>query len=313
MDMFISFFVNMTVQKLAFLVCILLAGYVMFNLIEEHAEITKLNSALLRFSTKKETLVEKLVRKIPFLQSLTHSLDEKIYRCGLHYTSYQVICNSLVGSAIGFLIGLSINNIFSSALLIVIGFYVPLQLVNDKIYKRTRNIDRQVMRLIQLFLNQYQKTANITEVFSNIVDDLDAPLDKEIGLVIRELNSGYDIRTALNKFAENIDNEWIYLFVNSLIMNKENGTEITDTLMGTLLKIANKEITDGDRDSEIYSGKVLTYIMIAFVPLSFVATCIMQEQAYDIYFHTPTGQIIVNIAILCAVGGYMISKIVEQI
>lgn len=313
MEMFTMFFKTLTIQKISFFIIVFLVGYLLFQLIEEHSEITKINTALNKYVYKKVPLIEKIVDNIPMLHKIKKELEDKIYRCGLEYSSYQILGYSFIGSIIGFFIGLSINNVFSSILLTVIGFYIPLQIISNKIYKRTRNIDRQVMKLIQLFLNEYQKTNNVTEVFSEIIKDLDAPLDKEIGLVIRELNSGYDIRTALNRFASNIDNEWIYLFVNSLIMNKENGTEITQTLMGTLLKIANKEITEGDRDSEIYSGKVLTNIMIMFVPISFIATCIMQEEAYQLYFHTPTGQIIVNIAILCAVGGYFISKLVERI
>ena len=56
------------------------------------------------------------------------------------------------------------------------------------------------------------------------------------------------------------------MFVNALIMNKENGSEIVDVLMKTLTKIANKEIVQNEKDMETFSGRMLNKMMMFTVP-----------------------------------------------
>lgn len=311
--MFGNFFVDFSIQKIFFLIQLLLVGLIMFRLIDDYTEISRVRSSLRRFEEEKEPLLNRVVHTVPILRRLKVKLENDLYRCGMDKSPYTVIGNSFAAAFLGFILGLSINNIPGALLMMCVGFYIPMQIISDKIYKKTRNIDRQIMNLIQLFLNEYQKTTNVTEVLTRIIPELDAPLDREVGLVIRELNSGYELRDVLHRFAESLDNEWIYLFVNAIVMNKENGTEITNTLMDTLLKIANKEIVEGDRDSEIYSGKVLAYIMVAFVPIAFIASCLMQEGAASLYLNTSSGRLVIDVAIISAIGGYAISKLVERI
>lgn len=312
MDIF-TYLENMTVQQSAFIIAVLMSIYYLWQLINEYYREVKIDDALLKnLGKKEEPFTRKLIRRFDFLSELAVKFDDKCYKCSLNYKFEQVLFRCLIVGTVGFALGIAINNPISAILLCFIGLYIPYQLVQDKIYKRSRLVNRQVMHMIQAFLNQYQKTNNITEVFSLIIPELDAPLDKECGLVIRQLDSGYTVREALSSLAERANNEWIYLFTNCLIMNDEDGTEVTDVLMETLLKIANKEVAEGDRDSEIYGGKVLTYVMMAAVPIAFVLVCFMQEGAFDLYFHTFAGQMVVNIAIFCVVIGFAISKIVEQ-
>lgn len=260
-----------------------------------------------------KTFLEKLIEKNKHLKKLASDLDVKISMCGIEITSYQIIQKAFVYALIGVGIGIFILNPLAVLLFAIIGFAIPIININDKVHEQFKQIDKQILKAIQLFLNEYQKTQNISEVLESICPKLDYPIRSEFERLLRRINSGVDFREALNEFANRLKNEWIYMFVNALIMNKENGSEIVDVLMKTLTKIANKEIVQNEKDMETFSGRMLNKLMMFTVPVAFVLVLIARPEAKDLYFHTVQGKMVINVSVILCIASFIITRMTEKL
>lgn len=262
---------------------------------------------------EKKNFLEKLIEENKYLKRLANDLDIKISMCGMEATSYQVIQKSFVYALIGVVIGIFILNPLAILLFAVIGFAIPIININDKVHEQFKKIDKQIMHAIQMFLNEYQKTQNIAEVLEAICPRLEYPIRSEFERLLRKINSGVDFKEALNEFANRLRNEWIYMFVNALIMNKENGSEIVHVLMRTLTKIANKEVVQSEKDMETFSGRMLNKMMMFTVPAAFVLVLIARPEAQQLYFHTAQGKMVINLAVILCIISFVITRITERL
>lgn len=262
---------------------------------------------------EKKNFLEKLIEENKYLKRLANDLDIKISMCGMETTSYQVIQKSFVYALIGVVIGIFILNPLAILLFAVIGFAIPIININDKVHEQFKKIDKQIMHAIQMFLNEYQKTQNIAEVLEAICPRLEYPIRSEFERLLRKINSGVDFKEALNEFANRLRNEWIYMFVNALIMNKENGSEIVHVLMRTLTKIANKEVVQSEKDMETFSGRMLNKMMMFTVPAAFVLVLIARPEAQQLYFHTAQGKMVINLAVILCIISFVITRITERL
>lgn len=296
-------------------IILLIAVIVTLNMLNSANQKRKVRKNILLTSNiiSNKNFLEKLIDKNKHLNKLAIDLDVKISMCGMEITSYQIIQKAFVYSLIGIAIGIFILNPLAVLLFAVIGFAIPIININDKVHTQFKKIDKQILKAIQLFLNEYQKTQNISEVLESICPRLDYPIRSEFERLLRRINSGVDFRIALNEFANRLKNEWIYMFVNALIMNKENGSEIVDVLMKTLTKIANKEVVQNEKDMETFSGRILNKMMMLTVPAAFVLVLIARPEAQELYFHTVQGKMVINVAvILCAIS-FVITRITEKL
>lgn len=296
-------------------IILLIAVIVVLNMLNSVNQKRKVRKNILLTSNiiSNKNFLEKLIDKNKHLNKLAIDLDVKISMCGMEITSYQIIQKAFVYSLIGIAIGIFILNPLAVLLFAVIGFAIPIININDKVHTQFKKIDKQILKAIQLFLNEYQKTQNISEVLESICPRLDYPIRSEFERLLRRINSGVDFRIALNEFANRLKNEWIYMFVNALIMNKENGSEIVDVLMKTLTKIANKEVVQNEKDMETFSGRILNKMMMLTVPVAFVLVLIARPEAQELYFYTVQGKMVINVAvILCAIS-FVTTRITEKL
>lgn len=296
-------------------IILLIVVFVTLNMLNSANQKRKVRKNILLTNNviDNKNFLEKLIDKNKYLNKLAMELDVKISMCGMEITSYQIIQKAFVYSLIGIALGIFILNPLAILLFAVIGFAIPIININDKVHTQFKKIDKQILKAIQLFLNEYQKTQNISEVLESICPRLDYPIRSEFERLLRRINSGVHFRVALNEFANRLKNEWIYMFVNALIMNKENGSEIVDVLMKTLTRIANKEVVQNEKDMETFSGRILNKMMILTVPATFVLVLIARPEAQELYFHTVQGKMVINVAvILCAIS-FVITRIIEKL
>lgn len=286
-----------------------------FSMMNQANQKRKVRKTILIASkaTENKNFLEKLIERNKYLTRLAQDLDIKISMCGMEITSYQVIQKSFVYALVGIGIGIFILNPLAVFLFAVIGFAIPIININDKVHTQFKKIDKQILHAIQLFLNEYQKTQNISEVLEAICPRLEYPIRSEFERLLRKINSGVDFEEALNEFADRLRNEWIYMFVNALIMNKENGSEIVQVLMRTLTKIANKEVVQSEKDMETFSGRMLNKMMMFTVPAAFVMVLVVRPEAQQLYFQTTQGKMVINLAVILCVVSFIITRVTEKI
>lgn len=261
----------------------------------------------------KKSLLEKVIGSSKALRKLEYELEDKISICGFeNLKGYDVIKKSFAFSGVGFIFGLFLLNPIASLLFVLIGFAIPIVQINDKVDIQLKKMDTQILKAIQLFLNEHQKNPNIPEVMELIALKLDYPIRSEFERLSRMINSGLDLSESLNDFARRAKNEWIYLFVNALIVNKENGSDVTEVLMRTITKISNRQIVRSEKDMETFSGTILNKILMFTVPLAFIAVLVVRPEAKDLFFFTTEGKMVLNIAVVLCVISFVINRVTAK-
>jgi len=308
---FLSVHATAIVNIIVFIITMIVALN-MLNNANQKRKVQK-NILITSNALNNKSFLEKLIEKNKYLQKLASDLDVKISMCGMEITSYQIIQKSFLYSIAGIAIGIFILNPMATLLFAVIGFSIPIVNISDKVHIQFKKIDKQILKAIQLFLNEYQKTQNISEVLESICPRLDYPIRSEFERLLRKINSGVNFKDALNEFADRLKNEWIYMFVNALIMNKENGSEIVNVLMKTLTKITNKEVVQNEKDMETFSGRILNKMMMFTVPMSFVLVMISRPEAQELYFHTIQGKMVINVAVILCMVSFVITRLTERL
>lgn len=308
-----------SIKTLTVIFNILIIGniaFILWNYLKQMQMKKKVSETLILTKTysRKKDWLEKLIENNKYLSKLSVDLDEKISICGFeNITSYDVIRKSFIYAGIGIGIGTFILNPFAVILFIIIGFSIPIININDKVQEQLKKMDKQILKAIQSFLNEYQKTQNVVEILETICPKLDYPIKAEFERLLRLLNSGVKLEDALYNFARRLKNEWIYLFVNALIINKEKGSDITEVLMRTITKISNREIVQSEKDMETFSGRILNRVIMLTVPAAFVAVLLIRPEAKDLFFHTMQGKIVINVAVIFCIIGFVINRVVQKL
>lgn len=262
---------------------------------------------------KKKDLIEKIISMSSRLKKLEYSLEDKISICGFENMSgYSVIRQSFTYALAGVVIGLFLLNPIASVLFLIIGFAIPIIQINDKVETQLKKMDTQILKAIQMFLNEHQKNPNVAEVMEVISYKLEYPIRAEFERLSRMINSGLDMTESLNDFARRMKNEWIYLFVNALIVNKENGSDITEVLMRTITKISNKKVVQSEKDMETFSGSVLNKILLFTVPAAFIAVLILRPEAKDLFFFTFEGKIVLNVSVILCIVSFVMNRFIAK-
>lgn len=313
MDMVLNFLIeNITLlTNIIVFTIVIIVSLNMLNIANQRRKVKK-NILVASQMIDNRNFLEKLIEENKYLKRLATDLDVKISMCGMEITSYQIIQKSFVYTLIGMAVGVFMLNPIAIFLFAVIGFAIPIVNINDKVHEQFKKIDKQILKAIQLFLNEYQKTQNIPEVLESLCPYLDYPIKSEFERLLRKINSGVDFKEALNEFADRLKNEWIYMFVNALIMNKENGSEIVDVLMKTLTKIANKEVVEIEKDMETFSGRILNKMMMFTVPAAFVLVLFARPEAKQLYFQTMQGKMIINLAVVLCIISFVVTRLTEK-
>ncbi|QUH21987.1 type II secretion system F family protein [Alkaliphilus sp. B6464] len=268
---------------------------------------------LVKSSQKKKDFIEEMIIRNKHLNKLAIDLEEKISICGFEdTTAYDIVKKSFIYAGIGTAIGIFILNPVAVLLFMIVGFVIPIIGLNDKVESQLKKMDKQILKAIQSFLNEYQKTQNIAEILEAICPKLEYPIRAEFERLLRLINSGMDLEDALYDFAKRMSNEWIYLFINALVINKENGSDITDVLMRTITKISNREIVQSEKDMEIFSGKILNRILMLTVPAAFVTVLILRPEAKDLFFHTTQGKMVINASVVLCIISFIINRVTSK-
>lgn len=297
---------------------IIIAGSLLFLFLNYVKSINSKNNINKTISyahkQKNKEFLEKIVASSKRLRKLEYDLEDKISICGFeNLKGYDVIKRSFVYSGAGLILGAFLLNPIASLLFIIIGFGIPIIQVNDKVEKQLKKMDTQILKAIQLFLNEHQKNPNIAEVMQVISFKLDYPIRSEFERLSRMINSGLDLTESLNDFARRMKNEWIYLFVNALIVNKEKGSDVTEVLMRTITKISNRQIVSSEKDMETFSGTILNKILLFTVPAAFVSVLILRPEAKGLFFFTLEGKMVLNIAVILCVVSFAVNRATSKL
>ncbi|PZN93540.1 MAG: secretion system protein [Alphaproteobacteria bacterium] len=126
---------------------------------------------------------------------------------------------------------------FAAYLLIVIfavaiGVVLPIMYINVRATKRIKLFEAQFPTALDIFVRGLRAGYPVTSALELLVTEVPDPISSEFGLVVAEMNYGYNLRDALANLAHRVQTQDIQMFVVSVAIQSETGGSLADILQG---------------------------------------------------------------------------------
>jgi tight adherence protein B len=126
---------------------------------------------------------------------------------------------------------------FSAVLLLVIfaagiGIGLPLMVINIQAAKRMKLFEAQFPVALDIFVRGLRAGYPVTSALELLITEVPDPISSEFGLVVAEMNYGYNLRDALANLAKRVRTQDIQMFVVCVAIQSETGGSLADILDG---------------------------------------------------------------------------------
>ena len=126
---------------------------------------------------------------------------------------------------------------FASVFLIVtfaagIGIALPLMFINIQANKRMKLFEAQFPVALDIFTRGLRAGYPVTSALELLVSEVPDPISTEFGIVVAEMNYGFNLRDALANLAKRVRTQDIQMFVVSVAIQSETGGSLADILEG---------------------------------------------------------------------------------
>ena len=180
--------------------------------------------------------------------------------------------------------------------------------------KRRRDLkfDRQLVEALSNLGNSLKAGFSLPQALNLLSQEMDNPMRQELRLVVREMQVGADMETALQHLYERMPGEDLDLVITAILISREIGgdlTEIFDNISGT---IRARHRIEGRIKALTSQGRLQGIVMCCIPPgilasLSYIAPALVRP-----LFAQPVGWLILGVIVaLMAAGTYTIHRIVS--
>lgn len=126
---------------------------------------------------------------------------------------------------------------FMAVLLIVvfacgIGIMLPLMVINIQAEKRMKLFEAQFPVALDILTRGLRAGYPVTSALELLVSEVPDPISSEFGIVVAEMNYGYNLRDALANLAKRVRTQDIQMFVVSVAIQSETGGSLAEILEG---------------------------------------------------------------------------------
>ncbi len=200
-----------------------------------------------------------------------------------------LVTKNLLGSVFGFLVGLA----------------MPGVLVKMARKNRLRKFLGQFLDMLMILSSSLKSGLSLIQALEVLYEEMPAPASEELGLVLKENKLGINLEESLRGLAKRMPLEETKLLVNSIIVARETGGELTKVFVRLTETIRNNMKLKEKINTLTLQGR-LQGIIMAILPIIFTIFIYHQNPGhFDIMFQTQIGKML----IVAAVAGQIIGMI----
>jgi len=166
------------------------------------------------------------------------------------------------------------------AFALAIGVMLPLMYLNIQATKRIKLFEKQFPVGLDIFVRGLRAGYPVTAALELLVAEVPDPLSSEFGLVLAEMNYGYNLRDALANLAERIQTQDIQMFVVSVAIQTETGGSLADILEGLSRVIRDRAAMVLKVNALASEGKMTGTLLTALPILTFAFMFATQPRFY---------------------------------
>lgn len=178
------------------------------------------------------------------------------------------------------------GSVITAFAFLILGIMVPPMLVGNARKKRTALFDKQLGEALLIMSNSLRAGYTFQQSMEGLSRDMQPPLSYEFKIVIREIDMGASMETALKHMVERTQNEDVKILVSAVLISSQVGANLADVLdniSGTIkgrleMKEQIRVLTAQGRMSGMIVGAIPLFLFLIFMIInptyigSFIAT-----------------------------------------
>ncbi|MDI6758579.1 MAG: type II secretion system F family protein [Candidatus Omnitrophota bacterium] len=202
--------------------------------------------------------------------------------------------------------------LFRSFLFIVVGaslgLFIPNFILKAKDKQRRYKFNEQIPDMIGVLNSSLKGGLSLQQALEIVVEESSFPMSHEIGLLIRQVKMGVLLEEALIQLSSRISSPDWTLVVNSILVAKETGGDLTRVLSRLVTTIRdNRKLRDNIKTLTL-QGK-LQGIIMSCLPFAFVGWVSSFNRAhFDIMLNSDIGRMFLLAAIVLQIIGMILIK-----
>lgn len=170
--------------------------------------------------------------------SLTAKLDERMEMADWPFLGRDyVVILAMAGAILALVLGLATMNPGIALAGFAVGIVGGLIILDVAIQRRRKAFVNQLGDMLTMVANALRAGFSFMQAFELISKEMDAPVGREVAKVIREVNIGASLETALEHMQQRMQSPDFNLVVTAVLIQRQVGgnlAEILDTIGGTI-------------------------------------------------------------------------------
>ncbi len=225
----------------------------------------------------------------------------------------QLWVGAIVGaSALGLLLFATTGSGLLAVAASVVAARLPRHVVLVLRKRRSLRFEQQLPAALMALASALRAGLGVSTALKHIVEQADAPLAQEFGLMLREQRIGVSFDAALDNLNGRMSSEATSLVVASLRVAAQTGGNLAEALEGISETLRARLQLQGKVRALTAQGRMQAWIVGSLPILLAIVLDYMEPQAMALLWHTPLGWgVLLVVAVLETTGILMIRRIVN--
>lgn len=241
------------------------------------------------------------------------ALQRMLVESGLNLTVGAFVLASVLGAAVGFVVGWSVLNFAVAAVVLaLVGAIAPYVYVSHKRTVRLRVFEEQFPEAIDLISRALRAGHALTTGLGMVADEIPAPVGAEFKRLYDEQNFGMSLPDALRAMAQRVPVLDARFFVTAVLTQRESGGNLSEVLDN--LASVMRERFKLKRQIRVISahGRISGWVLSCLPPALAAILFFLSPNFMRILWEDPLGLRLVMVAVMLQlIGTYAISRLVK--
>lgn len=263
-----------------------------------------------------DSLKEALQKGARLIQKVhrSSSLDLKMLQAGLPILGSEFLIIELVVAIIGFVFAGLLTMQLPVAILAFL--FMPLvgwMLIQMKIRKRRKDFVNQLGDMLSMVASALRAGFSFVQAVEIVSKEMAAPMSVEVSKLIREINVGVPMETALEDINRRVECPEFELITTAVLIQRQVGgnlAQILDNISDTI----NERIRMKREVLALTAQGRMSAVVLALLPIALAAFLFSVHHDYfDPLLESPMGKVAIGIALLMELLGYLVIKRIVDI
>ena len=263
-----------------------------------------------------DSLKEALQKGARLIQKVhrSSSLDLKMLQAGLPILGSEFLIIELVAAIIAFVFAGLLTMQLPVAILAFL--FMPLvgwMLIQMKIRKRRKDFVNQLGDMLSMVASALRAGFSFVQAVEIVSKEMAAPMSVEVSKLIREINVGVPMETALEDINRRVECPEFELITTAVLIQRQVGgnlAQILDNISDTI----NERIRMKREVLALTAQGRMSAVVLALLPIALAAFLFSVHHDYfDPLLESPMGKVAIGIALLMELLGYLVIKRIVDI